>query len=99
MRNGKRLITVMIKALWVGLTVFSAGCAARPVTWELRPALEALAPAAPAEPVLEPVEFLDRDGGLWLSYKDYRTLERNIIAMREYAARLLLTVEFYREGK
>jgi hypothetical protein len=48
---------------------------------------------------MEPVAFLDRDGGLWLSYENYRALEHNVIAMREYAARLELLVEFYREGK
>jgi hypothetical protein len=47
---------------------------------------------------MEPVAFVDRDGGLWLSYENYRALERNIIAIREYAARLLAAVEFYREG-
>jgi hypothetical protein len=48
---------------------------------------------------MEPVGFEERDGGLWLSYNDYRALERNIIAMREYQARLLLIIEFYREEK
>jgi S-methylmethionine-dependent homocysteine/selenocysteine methylase len=37
-------------------------------------------------PVTEPVAFVDKDGGLRLSYDEYRALERNIIAMREYAA-------------
>jgi hypothetical protein len=46
---------------------------------------------------MEPVEFQDRDGGLWFSYKDYRALERNIIALREYAARLEIVIGFYRE--
>jgi hypothetical protein len=96
MRNGKRLITLMIKTLCIGLTVFLAGCAANPETRELKQALEGLAPDAPEEPVLEAVEFQDRDGGLWLSYNDYRALERNIIAMREYAARLALVIDFYR---
>jgi hypothetical protein len=35
------------------------------------------------------------DGGLWLSYNDYRALERNVIALREYAARLSLIIDFY----
>jgi hypothetical protein len=48
---------------------------------------------------MEAVEFADAEGGLWLSYNDYRALERNITAMREYAARLELIIEFYREGK
>jgi hypothetical protein len=46
---------------------------------------------------MEPVEFADRDEGLWLSYNDYRALERNIIAMREYTARLEVIIEFYTE--
>jgi hypothetical protein len=61
--------------------------------------LEAVAPDTPEAPVMEGVTFEERDGGLWLSYNDYRSLERNIIAMREYAARLELLAEFYREGK
>jgi hypothetical protein len=48
---------------------------------------------------MEPVEFLDADGGLWLSYSGYRSLERNIIAMREYAALLKLIIEYYREER
>jgi hypothetical protein len=45
---------------------------------------------------MEPVRFEDLDGGLWLSYDEYRALERNIIATREYAARLETVIEFYR---
>jgi len=41
------------------------------------------------------VRFEDRGDGLWLSYDDYRALERNVIAMREYAARLETVVAFY----
>jgi hypothetical protein len=51
----------------------------------------------PAAPVLEPVEFQDWDGGLWLSYNDYRSLERNVIALREYTRRLKAVIDFYRE--
>jgi hypothetical protein len=46
---------------------------------------------------MEPVQFIDRDGGLWLSYTNYRALERNIIALREYTAKLELIIEFYEE--
>jgi hypothetical protein len=46
---------------------------------------------------MEPVRFEDRDGGLWVSYNDYRALERNVIALREYAARLEVIIEFYAE--
>jgi hypothetical protein len=48
---------------------------------------------------MEAVAFEDRDGGLWLSYDNYRALERNLIAMREYEARMRLVIDFYREGK
>jgi hypothetical protein len=51
----------------------------------------------PVPPETEPVRFEDRDGGLWLSYNDYRALERNIIAMREYAGELEIIILFYRE--
>jgi hypothetical protein len=47
---------------------------------------------------MERVSFEDRDGGLWLSYENYRALERNVIAMREYAQRLEAALDFYREG-
>jgi len=42
------------------------------------------------------VRFEDRDGGLWLSYGDYRALERNIVAMREHIAKLEAENEFWR---
>jgi hypothetical protein len=56
-------------------------------------------PEAPSAPEMAAVRFEDRDGGLWLSYADYRALEKNITAMREYAARLELIVELYREDE
>jgi hypothetical protein len=51
----------------------------------------------PQVPAMEKVHFEDYGDGLWLSYNDYRSLERNIIAMREYAARLEIIVKFYKE--
>jgi len=59
--------------------------------------LAAIAPPMPVPPETEAVTFEDRDGGLWLSYGDYRALERNVIAMREYAERLKIVIRFYRE--
>jgi hypothetical protein len=44
---------------------------------------------------MEPVAFIDRYDGLWLSYNDYRALERNVIALREYARRLEIIIEFF----
>ena len=97
-RNLKKLLTAV---LCIGLTVFlAAGCAgqAAAVT-ELDAAVTALEPEAPPAPEEEPVRFEDRDGGLWLSYSDYRALERNVIALREYEARLLLIIGFYKKEK
>jgi hypothetical protein len=62
--------------------------------WEA--AMTALIPPVPVPPEMEPVQFEDKDGGLWLSHNDYRALERNIIAMREYARRLEIVLWFYR---
>jgi hypothetical protein len=45
---------------------------------------------------MEPVRFEDWGDGLWLSYNDYRALERNVIAMREYSSRLEIIIKFYR---
>jgi hypothetical protein len=45
------------------------------------------------------VVFEDRDEGLWLSYENYRSLERNIIALREYTERLEILLDFYREDE
>ena len=56
-------------------------------------------PEAPPAPKMNAVTFEDRDGGLWLSYANYRALEKNILALRGYAERLALIVEFYREDK
>lgn len=53
-------------------------------------------PPTPKAPDMEPVRFVDRDGGLWLSYDDYRALERNVIALREYIAKLENILEFYK---
>jgi nitrous oxidase accessory protein NosD len=44
---------------------------------------------------MEPVVFGDREGGLWLSYANYRALERNVIALREYAEQLEIIIEFF----
>jgi hypothetical protein len=51
----------------------------------------------PISPQMESVEFEDRDEGLWLSYNNYRSLERNMIALREYISRLEIVIWFYRE--
>jgi hypothetical protein len=54
---------------------------------------------------MEPVEWEDcrssesGAGGLWVSYDGYRALERNIIAMREYEAKLAALVAYYSGGQ
>ncbi len=63
---------------------------------ELEKVEAALVPPMPKAPDMEPVSFEDRDNGLWLSYDDYRALERNVIALREYAARLEVIIGFYK---
>ena len=66
---------------------------------ESEDAMKAIVPPMPVSPAMEPVVFEDKDDGLWLSYNDYRALERNIIALREYAQKLEIVVWFYREGQ
>ena len=98
MHNGGTLMPLLTAILFLALTLFS-GCATgrAAAAAEIEAVIKAIAPEAPAAPVLEPVEFKDRFGGLWLSYNDYRALERNVIALREYAAHLEIIVKFYRE--
>ena len=78
---------------------FSCKSAPQPIPAdEAKAVIAVLAPPFPAPPVMEPVRFEDAgDGGLWLSYNDYRALERNIIAMREYIGKLEIVIWFYRE--
>lgn len=86
--------------LLIALTIFLT-CKSVPETTpaaEAQAIVAAIAPPLPAAPAMETVHFEDRgDGGLWLSYNDYRALERNVIALREYTARLEIIIKFYRE--
>ena len=89
----------LILALLSVLIIFS-GCKTAPASTpgaEAQAALAVLVPPLPVTPVMEPVRFEDRDSGLWLSYDNYRALERNVIAMREYISRLEIIINFYRE--
>ena len=97
MRNGTILPGPLILILLTGLTIFSC-VTTKPISPEARETLAALQPPLPVPPEMEAVMFEDRDGGLWLSYTGYRALERNVIALREYAARLEIIARFYREG-
>jgi hypothetical protein len=58
--------------------------------------VEEVAPPMPELPSMERVSFLALDDLLCLSYDDYRALERNVIALREYIEKLEVVVEFYR---
>lgn len=60
--------------------------------------LDKLAPPRPLLPAEEPVVFEEKDGGLWLSYENYRALERNIIEMRRYMAQAEAVLDFYEEN-
>jgi len=100
MRREETLQRLLILSLLFALTIFSTSCKSAQITpLEIEKTLAAIAPPVPVPPAMEPVQFEDRDGGLWLSYGDYRALERNIIAMREYAAKLEIIIRFYREEK
>jgi len=91
---------LLILILSIALTVFSNSCkSTQPIDSDAAETLAALEPPMPDAPEMEPVVFEGKDGGLWLSYNDYRALERNIIALREYAAHLEIVVWFYREEK
>jgi hypothetical protein len=85
-------------ALLIGLTAFSTNnCKSTQIAPAgIEAALAAIAPPMPVPLEMEPVHFEAWDGGLWLSYNDYRALERNVIAMREYTARLEIIIKFYR---
>lgn len=65
---------------------------------EKNAALSLLTPPRPAAPETEAVIFEGRDGGLWLGYEQYRALERNITALREYTAKLEAVLDFYEGG-
>ena len=97
MRNGKNLPRLLTAVLLIGLIICSSSCKSTQITpAEVKAALADIAPPMPVPPEMEPVIFEDRDGGLWLSYGNYRSLERNVIAMREYAAKLEIVIRFYR---
>jgi hypothetical protein len=84
--------------LLVALTIFLSSCKTAQITSaEIAGTLAAIQPPMPTPPATEPVMFEDKNGGLWLSYNDYRALERNIIALREYAQKLETVIWFYRE--
>jgi hypothetical protein len=99
MLNDRKWPGRILPGLCVALTIFLVDCKTSPI---VEPAtepsiLETIAPPMPPTPLIEPVNFADKDEGLWLSYNDYRSLERNIISLREYAARLEVIIDFYTE--
>jgi hypothetical protein len=99
MRSYKDWLARLTLIWLIGLIVFS-GC--RTIQGgnaeaEQQAVFSALTPIRPAAPAMEAVVFEDKDGGLWLAYKEYRALERNIIALREYTAKLETIIDFYEE--
>lgn len=76
----------------IGLITSFNGCKTVP-----EPAPEVLNPAIqrPAAPALSKLTFIDKDGGLWLSYDEYRKLEGNIIAMKAYSEKLEAVIGYY----
>ena len=101
MPSEKRLRLLLTAVLLAGQIIFLPGCTStgEAVTARLDAAVSALEPEMPDAPEMESVKFEDRDGGLWISYNDYRALERNILALREWAAKLEAAAEFYREAQ
>lgn len=98
MRRKKSLQKHLMLILLLALIIFLVSCkSAQITTAEIESVLAAISPPLPAKPEHEPVRFEDRDGGLWMSYNDYRALERNIIELRKYAAKLEIILWFYRK--
>lgn len=99
-RKSRSLVQLLIAILLLVLTVFLAGCTTVkvPSNEDIDAVLQNIAPTKPPAPVMEQVLFEDKDGGLWLRYEAYRTLERNIIALKDYTARLEAIIDFW-EGK
>jgi len=95
----KPLTAILLIALIIYSTNSCKSTQTQTAPSEIEKTLAAIAPPMPVPPEMEPVHFEDRDGGLWLSYNDYRALERNVIAMREYAGRLEVVCRFYREDQ
>lgn len=81
-----------------GLTLFSACQTVKsPPEADTQAVLDKLIPPRPLPPAEEPVAFEEKDGGLWLSYENYRALERNIIELRRYMAQAEAVLDFYEE--
>lgn len=97
MLKKKNLPKHLTVVLLIGLTAFLTNCKTLQIpSVEVEKALSALAPPVPQMPEMEPVAFEDKDEGLWLSYNNYRALERNVIALHEYISKLKTVVNFYR---
>ena len=100
MKKGRLFpLLLMLILLLVPTVFFQTGCTTTkaPSNADIDAVLKNIAPTKPPAPIMEQVVFKDKDGGLWLSYEAYRALERNIIAMKEYAARLEVIIAFWEE--
>lgn len=101
MKKGRLFpLLLMLILLLVPTVFFQTGCATTkaPGNADIDAVLKNIAPTKPPAPVMEQVLFEEKCGGLWLSYRDYRALERNIIALKNYAAHLEVIIDFW-EGK
>lgn len=83
----------MILILLIGLIIFSNSCTT------VKPEIEAdeVLLSLPTDPFLKPVKFIDMDTGMFLTFKDYRNLENNILEYRSYIDQLKKQVYYYRE--
>lgn len=97
MQKGRNLITQVMLILLIAPIIFLMGCQTTrsPTKAEIDETLSMIAPEVPLSPVMEKVSFEEKYTGLWLSFDDYRSLERNIIALREHIARLEVIIGFY----
>lgn len=93
------LIAISLIALTAS-SLLGSSCASQPRSGgDVPAAVQKPRLPRPPEPSLRPVHFEDKDGGLWLSYADYRALEGNVKALRAYAEELELLVEYYEEAR
>ena len=86
--------------LLIVLTVFSVTCRTteyEDISGEITETLERAVPPVPSPPAMLPVHFEEQDNGLWLSYDDYRNLEKNIISYRSHIDKLMIVIDFYTE--
>ena len=90
----RQTIRLLLITLTICFPVLSSGCKTAADYVESAAPL----PPVPAEPVMKPVRFAPAEGGLLLTYDEYRALEFNIIEMRRYIGELEAQIEYYRSN-